>query len=205
MIKKNSIDKIIKNKTTDYLNSDSYTVVPNYIIQAINDTLILGMYIFFASSHEEIEFNSESLHKRFGINITKLRRTVKELQHLGFLDILLIKHKGRFCKRIYKFQPESSIFNSFQSLRDEIEKIFIQRKEKGSLRSEFSTKRENIKNNLISLYGNQCMQCGKTNNLQVDHIYPLCKGGTNHESNLQLLCKTCNLRKGIKGISILNL
>lgn len=34
--------------------------------------------------------------------------------------------------------------------------------------------------------------------IEVDHIVPLCKGGTNAESNLQLVCKQCNCEKGVK-------
>ncbi len=31
--------------------------------------------------------------------------------------------------------------------------------------------------------------------LEIDHIYPWAKGGPNIESNWQVLCKTCNLKK----------
>jgi len=42
----------------------------------------------------------------------------------------------------------------------------------------------------------RCKQCGSWENLHVDHIKPLSKGGTNDEKNLQALCAKCNLSKG---------
>ena len=32
----------------------------------------------------------------------------------------------------------------------------------------------------------------------LDHIVPVASGGTSEDSNLQLLCPTCNMRKGAK-------
>ena len=42
-----------------------------------------------------------------------------------------------------------------------------------------------------------CQSCGQTNldNLTIDHIIPLARGGQNDISNLQTLCSTCNQRK----------
>ncbi len=41
-----------------------------------------------------------------------------------------------------------------------------------------------------------CAWCKTTENLTIDHIVPLSKGGSNRTSNLQLLCSTCNGNKG---------
>lgn len=38
----------------------------------------------------------------------------------------------------------------------------------------------------------------KRDELEVDHITPLTKGGSNRPSNLQALCKSCNASKGAK-------
>lgn len=37
-----------------------------------------------------------------------------------------------------------------------------------------------------------CLNCGATDNLSLDHINPISKGGENKLSNLQTLCKSCN-------------
>lgn len=48
-------------------------------------------------------------------------------------------------------------------------------------------------------YGTPCKYCGKKmdiNNLVIDHIVPLSKGGTSNIDNLQIICKTSNSMKG---------
>lgn len=37
-----------------------------------------------------------------------------------------------------------------------------------------------------------CLKCGTPENLTIDHINPISKGGENVISNLQTLCKSCN-------------
>jgi 5-methylcytosine-specific restriction endonuclease McrA len=52
---------------------------------------------------------------------------------------------------------------------------------------------------LLEKWGRQCAYCGKGNiPLQVEHIVPRAKGGTNRMSNLCLACEKCNLTKGAR-------
>ena len=48
-------------------------------------------------------------------------------------------------------------------------------------------------------YGKQCKYCEKQLNIRTiacDHIVPLAKSGPSNVDNLQLVCRTCNTRKG---------
>lgn len=42
---------------------------------------------------------------------------------------------------------------------------------------------------------NQCVVCGNTKNLQIDHIVAVSKGGSNDPDNLRTLCRSCNSSK----------
>ena len=44
---------------------------------------------------------------------------------------------------------------------------------------------------------NRCVKCGNQKDLQFDHIVAVANGGSNEEANIQLLCKRCNLDKGV--------
>jgi hypothetical protein len=41
-----------------------------------------------------------------------------------------------------------------------------------------------------------CVKCGNQERLELDHIIPLSKGGSNTARNIQLLCERCNREKG---------
>lgn len=49
---------------------------------------------------------------------------------------------------------------------------------------------------LIAIWGNACVYCGVTDvPLEVEHIIPRTRGGTNAFNNLTLSCRACNGRK----------
>lgn len=46
--------------------------------------------------------------------------------------------------------------------------------------------------------GGVCVHCGATEDLHFDHIVPVSRGGSGSPANVELLCRTCNLKKGAK-------
>jgi len=60
----------------------------------------------------------------------------------------------------------------------------------------------NVRFNVFKKCNYSCKFCGRNVNdgvkLEVDHIIPKSKGGSNHIDNLQILCRECNIGKGNK-------
>lgn len=69
---------------------------------------------------------------------------------------------------------------------------------RGALRrareSEFSVSDKDVRR----IMSQPCAECGTTDNLHLDHIVPLARGGRHTVGNLQMLCQHCNQSKGKK-------
>ena len=54
-----------------------------------------------------------------------------------------------------------------------------------------------VRNAVFERDNHRCKYCGRTDDLEVDHIIPIAKGGKTTMDNLQTLCHDCNKRKGM--------
>lgn len=46
--------------------------------------------------------------------------------------------------------------------------------------------------------GNRCVYCGRADDLTLDHVVPLSRGGSNEPDNLATACRSCNSSKNAK-------
>ena len=60
-----------------------------------------------------------------------------------------------------------------------------------------------VRQYLLQKWGHTCAYCGvKDVPLEIEHIHPKAKGGTNRVSNLSIACNSCNTKKGSLGIKV---
>ena len=60
-----------------------------------------------------------------------------------------------------------------------------------------------VREYLLEKWDRKCSYCGAENvPLQIEHIHPKSKGGSNRISNLCLACEPCNTKKGVQDVKI---
>ena len=60
------------------------------------------------------------------------------------------------------------------------------------------TKNPTVRKRIFAKCGRKCSHCGATEDLCLDHIWPVTHGGTDEDDNLQVLCRSCNSKKSNK-------
>lgn len=103
-----------------------------------------------------------------------------------------------WVKRLTKFVPVSEIwiekvkFDMQQMQNPEVSGVEYQQ---GELQG------YQVREYLLEKWGRECTYCNKKDvPLQIEHIHPKSKGGSNRISNLCLACEKCNQKKGNKPV-----
>lgn len=151
---------------------------------------------------------SEKLTKRRAVRRSrrnKLRyrkpRFLNRKRQLGWLAPSL-EHRvatvETWVLRLIKFVPVSEIWIEkvkFDSQKMQDPEISGTEYQQGTLQG------YEVREYLLHKWGRECAYCSKRNvPLQIEHIKPKSKGGSNRVSNMTLACEKCNQRKGSKSI-----
>jgi len=109
------------------------------------------------------------------------------LEHKLESHIRLIEHLKRILP-ITRVVVEVASFDTQKMQNPEISGVEYQRGELAGY---------DVREYLLAKWGHKCAYCGKTDvPLEIDHIIPKSRGGSNRVSNLTIACHECNQRKG---------
>lgn len=61
-----------------------------------------------------------------------------------------------------------------------------------------------VRKDVLAKTGGKCAACGSKNNVEIDHILPISKGGDSSAENLQPLCRKCNRSKRVRNTSYMS-
>ena len=183
--------------------------VQDLVWDAMNDTY--GNRIMFEKYKNEI---SEKCHlNNFDAEIVlkskdKLAKVEKKLFE-KLIKAPRIKYWINVCLRLTKINDryvcsKSDIFYESE-IRDLIKRINNKRNDfyldeeiwKAICRVERGKVTNKLRFAIYARDGNRCRICGRrTNDLEIDHVVPIAKGGKTTYANLQTLCSSCNKKKG---------
>ncbi|MCP4031181.1 MAG: HNH endonuclease, partial [Herbaspirillum sp.] len=174
-------------------------------IAVVNDAT--GEIVFAAEIGHRGSLIKKSLEQRRNARRSRLRyrkpRFLNRTRPEGWLPPSLLSRVlniETWVKRLVKFAPVSAVsqelvrFDTQKTVSPEISGAEYQQGELSGYE---------IREHLLEKWGRKCAYCGKSDiPLEIEHIVPKSRGGSDRVSNLSLACVKCNQRKGSRPVEI---
>ena len=137
-----------------------------------------------------------------------LKEVVKE--EIKELNIHNAKKLINAKKRIKKLKKNNLCINddNMNEFKKELSRLENQNRDlKKQLKEYKNTKSvpNSVRKAVFERDNYTCQCCNTKKDLTIDHIVPRSKGGSNDETNLQTLCKSCNLAKADSYVNYRNI
>ena len=123
---------------------------------------------------------------------------------IGERILSLIPRIKQIAPYVHEWSMDSSLRSLsqvelyIQSIEVERSKRTMMRKKSLQIRAELQKNYDHIFISIGRRDGFCCAICGGASSLEIDHVVAVINGGNNDIVNLQLLCKSCNCKKGDK-------
>lgn len=163
-----------------------YTLSTETFLTAFNEYLLTEnneldsharmSYILWGAERQPCESNY------FSKEDIKYAKELLENKHFWNIDYFWSDEEKRTVKR-HIAQSESHYKNieSYEYRRNEANAFITNKK---------------VRADIFRRDGKKCKKCGSTEKISIDHIIPIASGGDNSIENLQVLCVSCNSKKG---------
>jgi 5-methylcytosine-specific restriction endonuclease McrA len=170
-----------------------------------------GHIVFAAELTHRGQKIKEKLDARRGVRRSRRRRKTRyrkarysnRRRAKGWLPPSLLSRLANLTTLVQRLQKLSPI----TAISMELVKFDFQRMEhpeiQGAEYQQGTLFGYEVREYLLEKWQRQCTYCGKSAlPLQIEHIQPKAKGGTNRVSNLCLACEKCNQKKGTQDVTV---
>jgi len=155
---------------------------------------------------EKVKANSQKwqAENRDHVRAYRANRTPEQKERKRLQDIEYARnnpHKNLEATRRYRANhPERTAASAKKYRQNNPEKMALKAMKRRAWKIEGGVYLITVKE-LQRLYSGSCAYCGSTENIEIDHVVPLARGGRHSIGNLVSACQFCNRSKNKKTIT----